>query len=283
MTPPTRTRFAPSPTGRLHLGHAFSALVAARTADRLGGDMVLRIEDIDQSRCRPEFEKAIYEDLRWLGLTWPTPVRRQSEHFAEYAAALAQLDDARLLYPCFCTRAEIRAEIACSPSAPQGPDGPIYPGTCRHLSEADVAARKARGAPFALRLDCAKALQRVDIDLFFDDVTHGRIAADPTKFGDVVLARKDTPTSYHLAVVVDDHLQGITCVTRGEDLFESTHIHRLLQYLLSLPTPHYAHHRLIEDAGGRRLAKRDQATTLSDLRAQGLTPDDVLARVPPLP
>jgi len=283
MTVPVRTRFAPSPTGRLHLGHAFSALVASRTAERLGGEMLLRIEDIDQSRCRPEFETAIYEDLTWLGLTWPTPVRRQSEHFDEYAAALTQLDDARLLYPCFCTRAEIRAEIARSPSAPHGPDGPIYPGPCRHLSDADVAARKARGAPFALRLDCAKGLRRVDTHLFFDDATHGRIAADPTKFGDVVLARKDVPTSYHLAVVVDDHLQGITCVTRGEDLLEASHIHRLLQHLLSLPTPHYAHHRLIDDASGRRLAKRNQAATLSDLRAQGLTPDDIIARLPPLP
>lgn len=283
MTAPARTRFAPSPTGYLHLGHAFSALVAAGTAERLGGEMLLRIENIDQGRCRPEFESAIHEDLTWLGLTWPTPVRRQSDHFADYAAALAQLDAAQVLYPCFCTRAEIRAEIAGSPTAPHGPDGPIYPGTCRNLSAADVADRKARGDAFALRLNCIKAIGLVGDDLFFEDAMQGRHAADPTKFGDVVLARKDTPTSYHLAVTVDDHIQGITCVTRGADLFEATHVHCLLQRLLGFSTPHYAHHRLIADADGQRYAKRDQAATLRDMRSQGLSPEDVRALLPPLP
>jgi glutamyl-Q tRNA(Asp) synthetase len=281
MTQQERTRFAPSPTGYLHIGHAFSALFAARTATQLGGDMLLRIEDIDVGRCRPEFEVAIADDLTWLGLNWPKPVRRQSEHFDDYTAALAILDEATLLYPCFCTRAEISAEIDQSPTAPHGPDGPIYPGTCRDIQPAEAADRKARGDSFALRLNMAKALQHAGPNLTFDDKTHGHVHAEPGKFGDVVLARKDTPTSYHLAVTVDDHIQGITCVTRGEDLFEATHIHRLLQHLLGYATPRYAHHPLIHDAEGRRLAKRDQATSLQELRKRGLSPDDVRALMPP--
>jgi glutamyl-Q tRNA(Asp) synthetase len=281
MTQPERTRFAPSPTGYLHLGHAFSAMFASQTATQLGGEMLLRIEDIDQGRCRPEFESAISDDLTWLDLTWPTPVRRQSEHFDDYAAALGQLDGAKLLYPCFCTRADIRAEIARSPTAPHGPDGPVYPGTCRGIAPTEVADRKARGDSFALRLDMARALNRAGPDLNFDDATRGRIHADPAKYGDVILARKDTPTSYHLAVTVDDHIQGITCVTRGDDLFEVTHIHRLLQHLLGYETPRYAHHPLIQNADGRRLAKRDQATSLRELRGRGLTPDEVRALMPP--
>jgi glutamyl-Q tRNA(Asp) synthetase len=280
MAQQERTRFAPSPTGYLHLGHAFSAMCASQTAARLGGIMLLRIEDIDRGRCRREFESAISDNLTWLGLTWPMPVRRQSEHSADYTAALNRLEEAGLLYPCFCTRAEIKAEIAESPSAPHGPDGPIYPGTCLGITPAEAAFRKARGESFALRLNMAKALKQAGADLAFEDATRGLIHADPAKFGDVILARKETPTSYHLAVTVDDHTQGITCVTRGDDLFEATHIHRLLQQLLNYETPRYAHHPLIQDADGRRLAKRTQATSLNELRRRGLTPDAVRALMP---
>jgi glutamyl-Q tRNA(Asp) synthetase len=275
-----RTRFAPSPTGHLHLGHAFSAMFASQTAAQLGGKMLLRIEDIDRARCRPEFESAISDNLAWLGLTWPMPVRRQSEHLADYAAALNQLDEAGLLYPCFCTRAEIKAEIAESPSAPHGPDGPLYPGMCLGITPAEAAFRKTRGESFALRLNMTEALKHAGADLAFEDATQGLINADPAKFGDVILARKETPTSYHLAVTVDDHTQGITCVTRGDDLFEATHIHRLLQQLLNYETPRYAHHPLIQDAEGRRLAKRTQATSLNELRRRGLTPDAVRELTP---
>jgi len=280
MAQQERTRFAPSPTGYLHLGHAFSAMFASQTAAQLGGKMLLRIEDIDRGRCRPEFESAISDNLTWLGLTWPMPVRRQSEHFADYTAALNQLDEAGLLYPCFCTRAEIKAEIAESPSAPHGPDGPIYPGMCLGITPAEAVFRKTRGESFALRLNMAKALKQAGADLAFEDATLGLIRADPAKFGDVILARRETPTSYHLAVTVDDHTQGITCVTRGDDLFEATHIHRLLQQLLNYETPRYAHHPLIQDANGRRLAKRTQATSLNELRRRGLTPDAVRALMP---
>ncbi|NQV81788.1 MAG: tRNA glutamyl-Q(34) synthetase GluQRS [Alphaproteobacteria bacterium] len=282
MTLPPRTRFAPSPTGYLHLGHAFAALAAARAADRLGGEMLLRIEDIDQSRCKPEFEAAIYEDLGWLGLHWPLPVRRQSDHFADYAAALQRLDEAGLIYPCFCTRADIRREIAQSPSAPQGPDGPIYPGICRSLNPQEAASRRANGEAFALRLDTVKARTAASPDLFFEDETRGRIAAQPEKFGDVVLARKDTPTSYHLAVTVDDHRQAITLVTRGEDLLEATHVHRLLQDLLGYTPPRYAHHRLLTNPDGKRYAKREGAVTLRALRDAGETLEQVIARLQPL-
>ncbi len=281
MIPSARTRFAPSPTGYLHLGHAFAALTAAAAADRLGGVMLLRIEDIDQSRCRPEFETAILEDLHWLGLDWLEPVRRQSDHVADYAAALATLDAAGLIYPCFCTRADIRREIAASPTAPHGPDGPIYPGTCRGLDPPTAAKRRAAGAPFALRLDIAKARAAAHPSLWFEDDARGRVIAQPEKFGDVVVARKDAPTSYHLAVTVDDHLQGITLVTRGEDLLEATHVHRLLQDLLGYAPPRYAHHRLLTDATGARYAKRDGAVTLRALRAAGETPDRIRARLQP--
>lgn len=279
MIAPTRTRFAPSPTGYLHLGHAFAALTAAAAAHRLGGVMLLRIEDIDPSRCRPEFETAIIEDLRWLGLHWPEPVRRQSDHIDDYAAALAALDAGGLIYPCFCTRADIRREIAASPAAPHGPDGPVYPGTCRGLDPNTAAARRAAGAPFALRLDVAKARATASPNLWFEDDSRGRITAHPEKFGDVVVARKDAPTSYHLAVTVDDHLQGITLVTRGEDLLEATHIHRLLQDLLGYAPPRYAHHRLLTDVSGARYAKRDGAVTLRALRAAGETPEAIWARL----
>ena len=268
------TRFAPSPTGYLHLGHAYSALLSADAAQDAGGRFLLRIEDIDVGRCRPQFEAAILEDLAWLGLVWEQPVRRQSEHMADYLKALDRLQAEGLIYPCFCTRADIRAEIARADAAPHGPDGPQYPGTCRALSAATRAERLAAGQPHALRLDMAQAVDAAG-GLTWHDRARGNIAADPAPFGDVVLARKDTPTSYHLAVTLDDHLQGVTLVTRGEDLFETTHVHRLLQALLGLDTPEYAHHSLLRDASGRRFAKRDRALTLHELRAAGHRPENL--------
>jgi len=250
-------RFAPSPTGLLHLGHAYSAWFSSRAAK--GGRFLLRIEDIDQGRSRPKFVSAIYEDLAWLGLKWEEPVRVQSAHFSDYRSALDQLDD--LLYPCFCTRADIRAAA----SAPHGPDGPIYPGTCRGLSSSEREGRVASGDPFAMRLDVARAVERVG-ELLWNDRTTGEQIAVPQKFGDVVLARKETPTSYHLSVVVDDALQGITLVTRGTDLYESTHVHRLLQALLDLPTPEYWHHPLVLDDDGTKMAKRDGSESIRAYR-----------------
>lgn len=272
------TRFAPSPTGLLHLGHAFAALFADEAARATGGRFLLRIEDIDTARARPEFEKAIDEDLAWLGLSWKRPVRRQSEHFADYRVALDALKQRDLLYPCFCTRKEIAAEIAASAAAPQGPDGPLYPGTCRHVDPAERARRLAAGDDHAWRLDVARAATaggKLTFDESGDVPERGLIVARPEIFGDVVLARKDTPASYHLAVVVDDASQGVTLVTRGLDLLPATHLHRLLQALLRLPAPRYRHHRLITDAAGRRLAKRDQATALRTLRGNGVRPEEI--------
>jgi glutamyl-Q tRNA(Asp) synthetase len=270
------TRFAPSPTGYLHLGHAHAALTAWRRARQAGGHFLLRIEDIDPARCRSDYAAAIQDDLRWLGLDWDGDVRVQSEHLAEYAASLRQLDDRGLLYPCFCTRADILREIEQAPHAPHAPDGsPVYPGTCRTLSADERQARIVAGERFALRLDVARACLAVAEPLFFDEENEGRIACRPEQFGDVVLARKDAPASYHLCVTHDDAVQGVTLVTRGADLKSATHIHRLLQALLGFPAPRYAHHALLSDASGRRLAKRDRAATLCDLRAQGLSPDTV--------
>jgi len=273
------TRFAPSPTGMLHLGHAYSALFgwhAARSAPGGGGRFLLRLEDIDRTRCRPEFAQAILDDLAWLGLDWDGAVRRQSEHFDDYRAALDRLAAAGLLYPCFCTRGEIRAEIERAGHAPHGPEGALYPGTCRHVPEDERTARTDAGAPYALRLDMAAAVARTG-PLTWHDRAAGEIAADPASFGDIVLARKDTPASYHLAVTVDDALQAVTLVTRGVDLFAATDVHRLLQALLSLPTPEYHHHRLLTDETGRRYAKRDRALTLAALRESGRTPEAVRA------
>ncbi|MSO71307.1 MAG: tRNA glutamyl-Q(34) synthetase GluQRS [Alphaproteobacteria bacterium] len=272
---PDITRFAPSPTGRLHLGHAYAAWSAAEAAGA-AGRFLLRIEDIDASRCRPEFEAAILEDLAWLGLKWQQSLRRQSEHLAEYAGALGSLRALDLLYPCFCTRREIQDEIARAPSAPHGPDGPAYPGRCRVLAPVERAARIAAGEAYALRLDLAAALRRVGA-LRWHDHDRGWQDARPEVFGDIVLARKDSPASYHLAVVVDDAAQGVTLVTRGADLFPATHLHRLLQALLGLPVPEWRHHRLVADAQGKRLAKRDGATTLATLRAAGHSPDALRA------
>ena len=268
------TRFAPSPTGWLHLGHAYAALFA-QTAAGQGGRFLIRLEDIDGTRARPEYEEAIFEDLAWLGLKWETPVRRQSDHFDDYRAALTKLEALGVLYPCFCTRREIQDEIARAGNAPQGPDGPLYPGTCRRREVAERNERIAAGEAYALRLDVSKAMRLVIHELTWTDRERGRFKAQPDVFGDVVLARKDTPASYHLAVVVDDALQGITLVTRGEDLLEATHPHRLWQELLGLPVPEWHHHRLITDEAGKRLAKRDDARSLRSLRAAGWTPERV--------
>ena len=274
------TRFAPSPTGFLHLGHAFAAITAHDSGERF----LLRIEDLDTARCREEFVEAIFEDLYWLGLAWELPAPRQSERSADYRAALQKLDAAGLVYPCFCTRKEIADEIARSVEAPQGPDGALYPGTCRQLSETERAGRIAAGAPHALRLDVAAA-SRLAGPLAFRETgrgpsgERGTIAVNPLLFGDIVLARKEMPAAYHLAVVVDDAFQGVTLVTRGNDLFAAAHVQRLLQALLDLPEPAYAHHRLVLDAAGRKFSKRDNAVTLRSLRASGQTPASLRAQL----
>lgn len=270
------TRFAPSPTGRLHLGHAHAALFAAHRARQSGGRFLLRIEDIDRSRCRPEFEAGIFEDLAWLGLQWETPVRRQSDHTGDYRAALDALASRGLLYPCFCSRKEIQAEIAAAAGAPQGPEGPLYPGTCRALPASDRARRIAAGEPYALRLDSTKAGETAGA-LHWEDEARGIFPVEPGVLGDVVLGRRDAPASYHLAVTLDDHRQGITLVTRGEDLLPATHVHRLLQALLGLAVPRWHHHRLLLNEKGERLAKRDGAMTLAALRACGCSAEDVRA------
>jgi glutamyl-Q tRNA(Asp) synthetase len=238
----------------------------------------LRLEDIDPGRCRPEFADAILEDLAWLGLDWDGEVRVQSQHLAEYRSALDMLAARGLLYPCFCTRADIQREMEQSAAAPHTPDGtPLYPGTCRALSQHERAARIAAGERYAQRLDVQRVLALVPDALTFEEVDEGTVGCWPEQFGDVVLARKDAPASYHLCVTHDDALQGVTLVTRGEDLKPATHLHRLLQTLMGWPAPSYAHHPLLSDPSGRRLAKRDRAATLRDLRAQGRSPADVRA------
>ncbi len=273
---PIVTRFAPSPTGRLHLGHAYSALFGERIARTAGGRFLLRIEDIDRGRCRPELEAGILEDLAWLGLRWERPVRRQSEHLGEYRAALDRLAGRELVYPCFCSRKEIAAEIARAASAPHGPEGPVYPGTCRGLTPALRRARIAAGDPYALRLDAGKAAALAG-PLAWRDLDRGSFAVDPGLLGDVVLGRRDAPASYHLAVTLDDHLQGVSLVTRGEDLLHATHVHRLLQAMLDLDVPLWRHHRLLLNDKGERLAKRDRAASLAALRDAGRTPAEVRA------
>lgn len=274
------SRFAPSPTGRLHLGHAFSAVRAHDLARTAGGHFLLRIEDIDGTRSREAFVAGIEEDLAWLGLAWDGPVLRQSERMAVYAGALDRLKAMGLIYPCFCTR----AEIAASATAPHGPEGPAYPGTCRALSEAERASRMDE--THCWRLDMARAVVAGEATarlgdqgegLWWHDSFAGWLKADPLAAGDVVLARKETPTSYHLAVTVDDAVQGVTDVVRGVDLFAATHIHRLLQALLGLPTPRYHHHPLLMGADGKRLAKRNGARPLAELRAEGADPAQILA------
>jgi glutamyl-Q tRNA(Asp) synthetase len=272
------TRFAPSPSGHLHLGHAYSALFAWRLADRPDGRFVLRIEDIDGGRSQAEFEQAIFEDLDWLGISWTEPVMRQSARTPTYKAALDRLGEMELLYPCFCTRKDILAEINSSTGAPHspGPEGPIYPGICRDLTDTERNSRMAADTPYALRLDVGKAIG-IAGELTWYDRTRGEQRAEPERLGDVVLARKDIATSYHLAVTVDDAAQGITVVTRGDDLFDSTHVHRLLQALLGLDTPEWHHTPMITDPSGRRLAKRDNALTLRELRRNGVSGDAIWA------
>jgi glutamyl-Q tRNA(Asp) synthetase len=273
------TRFAPSPTGLLHVGHAHAAILAWRRARREGGRFLLRLEDIDATRRRPEFAAAILEDLAWLGLDWDGPVRAQSEHLGEYRAVLDDLAARGLLYPCFCSRADIAREIAASAGAPHGPDGPLYPGTCRALDAATRAARIARGQPYALRLDMARAVARTPPDLTFHDDSEGTVAANPARFGDVVLGRKESPASYHLCATHDDAAQGVTLVTRARDLLPATHLHRLLQALLGWPTPRYAHHALLTGADGQRLSKRAGARPLRAWREEGADPAALRDRI----
>jgi glutamyl-Q tRNA(Asp) synthetase len=267
------TRFAPSPTGLMHLGNAFSALTGWHRARAQAGRFVLRIEDIDQTRCRPEHEAALITDLRWLGIDWDGPVLRQSERLPIYAEAIDRLGAMGLEYPCFCSR----ADIAAAATAPHGPYGTVYPGTCRRLSPA-VRRRRMAAEPFAWRLDVAAALARTG-PLRWHDAEAGVIAAEPLSGGDIVVGRKEVGVSYHLAVVLDDAAQGITEVVRGADLFDATHVQRLLQALLGLPQPDYFHHRLIVDADGRRLAKRDGSQTIAALREAGADPAAIRAQL----
>jgi glutamyl-Q tRNA(Asp) synthetase len=282
--PPPVFRFAPSPNGYLHLGHAYSALLNFDLARRTGGRFLLRIEDIDRARCRPEFEAAIYEDLAWLGISWETPVRRQSEHFARYSEAVERLAGLGLVYPSFESRAEIARMVAEREAAapwPRDPDGaPLYPGAAKSLPAAERARLIGQGAPYALRLDMEAACAQANHLTWIEhgegpDGETGVVNAHPEAWGDVILARKETPTSYHLSVVVDDALQGITDVVRGRDLFWSTSVHLALQRLLGIPQPVYRHHRLVEDASGQKLSKSTQATGLRELRGQGATPAEI--------
>jgi glutamyl-Q tRNA(Asp) synthetase len=277
-------RFAPSPNGYLHLGHALSALLNADMARAGGGRLLLRIEDIDTARCRPEYETAIYEDLEWLGLAWERPVRRQSERYDDYRAALGTLETMGLVYPSFESRADIARLVAAKEAIapwPRDPDGaPLYPGDAKSMSVPDRKRRIDAGAPYALRLDMPAALARAGKLTWTEtgagpNGETGAIAADPATWGDVILARKETPTSYHLAVTVDDAAQNITDVVRGRDLFHATAVHRLLQVLLGLPEPRYHHHRLVLDADGSKLSKSSQSTGLRELRARGVSPADI--------
>lgn len=280
-------RFAPSPNGRLHLGHALSALTNLRFAQRLGGRLLLRIEDIDRTRCKPELDQGIRDDLAWLGLAFEPQIRRQSEHFDDYAAALRVLQARGLIYPCFCTRGQVRAAVAGREAErrapwPLDPDGaPLYPGTCRELGDAEMRERIASGAPYALRLDMARACALAGEDLGYRVLDEAgaerRVSARPERWGDVVLARKDAPTSYHLSVVVDDALQGVTHVVRGRDLEAATDIHIVLQRLLGLPTPAYHFHPLLLDEDGQKLAKSRLSESLADLRARGVTAGEIRA------
>lgn len=281
-------RFAPSPNGHLHLGHALSALLNFDMARAAGGRLLLRMEDIDTARCRPAFEAAIYEDLAWLGISWEEPVRRQSEHFADYRAALSKLEAMHMIFPSFESRAELSHMVGdrdVRERWPRDPDGvPLYPGAARQMKEHERQARIARGEAYAIRLDMDKAMEwakECGEPLRWRETgagpsgERGDIAADPAAWGDVIVGRKETPTSYHLAVVVDDARQGVTHVVRGQDLFWSTSVHRLLQALLDLPAPAYHHHRLILDTDGRKLSKSTAATGLRELRAQGVAPADI--------
>lgn len=282
-------RFAPSPNGRLHLGHAFSALMNERLAKRFGGRLLLRIEDIDVARCRPEFEQGIHEDLAWLGIRFDAAIRRQSEHFDDYRAALDRLQAKALIYPCFCSRGQIARAVEVKEAEtgrpwPRDPDGsPLYPGTCRALPSHEAAKRVASGEAHVSRLAMGRAAAAMGGEagywLFDEAGREARVAAAPARWGDVVLARKDVPTSYHLAVVVDDALQGVTHVVRGRDLEAATDIHLVLQRLLDLPMPRYHFHRLLQDETGQKLAKSRMSEGLAELRAHGITAADIRARL----
>ena len=287
MTKPV-FRFAPSPNGRLHLGHAYSALLNDELARRFGGRFLLRIEDIDITRCRPEFEAAIYEDLSWLGLAWEKPVRRQSEHFAEYRSALARLQGRGVVYPCFCSRKDIAEAVAHREAQGGGPwwrdpDGaPLYPGTCKDLP-VEAQPRIARGEPHTWRIDMAAARRLLPGPFryrrFSPDGHEETVEANPWRWGDAVIVRKEVPTSYHLSVVVDDALQGVTHVVRGQDLEAATDLHVLLQMLLQLPTPLYHHHGLVLDPSGEKLAKSRHSKSIAELRAEGVTASEVRRRL----
>ncbi len=271
-----RTRFAPSPTGLLHVGHAYAAITAYNVAKQRGGEFILRIENIDHLRCDDEAIEQIYQDLSWLGLTWREPVRVQSEHMSDYDQALQKLEAMDVLYPCFCSRKDIKEEIARAAHAPHGPEGPLYPGTCRALSREEKRRLLKQNVEYAMRLDLEKSLSLINQDeLFWRDIHHNQIFAQPHQLGDVVIARKDIGTSYHLSVVVDDALQNITHVTRGEELEFATHIHCVLQKLLGLPVPIYHHHQLITDQDGQKFSKRDQSETLASYRNRGVCPHHI--------
>jgi len=276
-----RTRFAPSPTGRLHLGHALAAKVAYDLARQApDGRFLLRHEDIDGPRVRENYYQEIEDDLKWLGLRWDEPPLRQTNRLPAYEAALARLRESALVYPCFCTRKEIQQEWANMAAAPQGDATPVYPGTCRNLTEHARRQKLNSAIPHAWRLD-SRAAAALTGPLTFRDLRFGTIEADPDLLGDVVLARKDIGTAYHLAVVIDDAFQQISHVTRGDDLFSSTHVHRLLQAVLGLPEPVYHHHPLVLDDHGKRLAKRDDALSIATFREAGFTPDEVLVKLLP--
>jgi glutamyl-Q tRNA(Asp) synthetase len=280
---PPVLRFAPSPNGRLHLGHAYSALLNADFARRMGGACRLRIEDIDPQRSKPELIDGIVTDLAWLGLTYPEPVRRQSAHMAAYRTALGGLIGRGLAYPCFCSRGAIRSLASAAADHPCDPDGvPLYPGTCRALDPAEVEARLARAEPHTWRLDMRAALRAAAGPhgyVAFDGAGERRVTADPARWGDAVIARRDVPTSYHLAVVHDDAAEGITHVVRGRDLEAATDLHVLLQALLDLPTPRYHHHALLLDSAGEKLAKSRGSEALADLRCAGVAPEAIRARL----
>lgn len=277
--PPMTTRFAPSPTGFLHLGHAFSALTAFHLAKNADGVFLLRFEDIDRGRVRAEYYDAIEDDLNWLGIEWPVPVMRQLARRPAYDAALEKLKSLGVVYPCFCTRREIESELTGMRNAPHGPEGALYPGTCRDLNESKKSRFFAEREP-AWRLHWEKAAHLVGRLTFFDEI-HGPTTVDPGFLGDPILARRDIGTSYHLAVVIDDAAQEITHVVRGEDLLHATHLHRVLQKLLDFPEPIYHHHALICDDAGKRLAKRHDALSLQSLRSQGRSPEEIFLSLPP--
>ena len=280
----TIVRFAPSPNGYLHLGHAYSALMNGLVARETGGRFLLRMENIDTTRCRPEFEAAIREDLAWLGLAWDKPARRQSEHFADYSSAMERLETRGLTYPCFCSRGDIMGAVAGKADWPQDPDGtPLYPGTCKHMSAAERARRFATGERASYRLDIGAALAEVGRDLCWNEYHGGSQSfehpANPAAWGDAVLSRKDIATSYHIAVVVDDAVQGVTDVVRGEDLFLATSLHRILQALLDLPAPNYHHHALLRDGAGQKLSKSLRAKPLRTFRQDGQSAASVIQRI----